>query len=61
MMEWLAMGGYAGYVWGSYTVCAAAIAIELWRLSVRRRSALRSARAQAGAGVGGQAGGAVAG
>jgi heme exporter protein CcmD len=46
MMQWLAMGGYAGYVWGAYAVCAAAIAIECWRLSARRRSALRSARAQ---------------
>jgi heme exporter protein CcmD len=52
MMQWLAMGGYAGYVWGAYAVCAAAIAIECWRLRARRRSALRSARAQAGAALG---------
>jgi heme exporter protein D len=51
MMEWLAMGGYAGYVWGSYAVCAAAIAIELWRLSARRRGALRTARAEMEAGL----------
>jgi len=51
MMDWLAMGGYAGYVWGSYAVCAAAIGIELWRLSVRRRGALGVARAEAEAGI----------
>ena len=51
MTEWLAMGGYAGYVWGSYAVCAAAIAIELWRISARRRGALRNARAEAEASI----------
>jgi heme exporter protein D len=50
MSEWLAMGGYAGYVWGSYAVCAAAIAIELWRLKARNRHALANARAEAEAG-----------
>jgi heme exporter protein D len=48
MTEWLAMGGYAGYVWGSYAVCAVAIAIELQRLRARRRNALRTARSEAG-------------
>ena len=48
MMEWLAMGGYAGYVWGSYAVAAAAIALEMWRLRVRRREALRRAAAERG-------------
>ena len=28
MMEWLALGGYGGYVWGSYGVAAAAIILE---------------------------------
>jgi heme exporter protein CcmD len=51
MMEWLAMGGYAGYVWGSYALCVAAIAIELWRLRARRRGALRTATVEAGAAV----------
>lgn len=50
MTEWLAMGGYAAYVWGSYAVCAAAIAIELWRLKARKRSALTNARVEAEAG-----------
>lgn len=49
MMEWLAMGGYAGYVWGSYAVVAAAIGVELWRLGARRRNSLHRARAEAGA------------
>jgi heme exporter protein D len=50
MTEWLAMGGYAGYVWGSYAVAAAAIGLELWRLAGRRRAALARARTEAGAG-----------
>ena len=46
MMDWLAMGGYAGYVWGSYGVTFAAIGIELFLLSQRRRRALARARAE---------------
>ena len=48
MGQWLAMGGYAGYVWGAYAVTAAAIALELWWLAARRREALGRARAEAG-------------
>jgi heme exporter protein D len=33
----LNMGGYAGYVWGSYLVTAACIAYELVLLAARRR------------------------
>jgi heme exporter protein CcmD len=47
------MGGYAGYVWGSYTVTAAAIAAELWLLGARRRNAIARARAEQGARDGG--------
>ena len=39
MSEWLAMGGYGFYVWGSYGVLALAIAIELWLLRRRRARA----------------------
>jgi len=45
MMNWggldnfLAMGGYALYVWGSYGVTAACIAIEIWTLARRARRA----------------------
>ncbi|MDH5208034.1 MAG: heme exporter protein CcmD [Burkholderiaceae bacterium] len=35
-----AMGGYAFFVWGSYGMAAAIIAIELWQLKVRRRHAV---------------------
>ena len=38
--EFLAMGGYAFYVWGSYTVTLAAGAIEVMMLARRRRDAL---------------------
>ena len=37
----LAMGGYAGFVWGSYGVTAACIALEIVILITRHRS-LRS-------------------
>ena len=32
MSEFLAMGGYGFYVWGSYGVAALCIAIEIWTL-----------------------------
>ena len=47
MMEWLAMGGYWGYVWGSYGVGALAIAVELAMLGARRRRALIQAQLEA--------------
>ena len=37
--EFWDMGGYAVFVWGSYSVVFAGVALELW-LAVRRRSAL---------------------
>jgi len=46
MSEWLAMGGYAWYVWGSYGVTLALIVIELLALRARRRRALDAARAE---------------
>ena len=30
--EFLAMGGYGSYVWGSYVVAALCIVIEIWTL-----------------------------
>ena len=33
----LAMGGYAGFVWGSYAVTAACIALEIAALIARHR------------------------
>jgi heme exporter protein D len=47
MMEWLAMGGYGGYVWGSYGVAALAIIVELTMLRARRRRALMQTRLEA--------------
>ena len=48
--EFWDMGGYAFFVWGSYSVVFAGVALELW-LAVRRRSAvlvaLRNSRADA--------------
>ena len=35
-----AMGGYGFYVWGSYAMVVAVIAIEVWQLRARRRQAL---------------------
>lgn len=40
MNEFLAMGGYGFYVWGSYGVAAIVIAVELFSLRARRRAAL---------------------
>jgi heme exporter protein D len=41
LSEFLAMGGYAGYVWWSYGVAAACVALEVLTLIARHRS-LRS-------------------
>jgi len=38
MMEFLAMGGYAPYVWGSYLVMAGLLVVEMLQLRYRRRS-----------------------
>ena len=38
--EFLAMGGYAFYVWGSFGVCAIAVAIETILLFRRRKNLL---------------------
>lgn len=45
--EFFAMGGYGLYVWGSFGVCAAALVIEPFLLSRRRRAILRSLRRHA--------------
>lgn len=37
--DFFAMGGYALYIWGSYIVTAAMIAIEVWMLARRKRAA----------------------
>ena len=45
--DFLAMGGYGLYVWGSFGVTAAAIAAEMWSVAARRK-ALRVTLAHAG-------------
>ena len=38
--DFWAMGGYGFYVWGSYGAAVVVIAVELWLLHARRRSAV---------------------
>jgi heme exporter protein D len=38
----LAMGGYAGFIWGSYGMTAVCVALELVLVVARRRAALRA-------------------
>ncbi len=42
--DFLAMGGYAFYVWGSFGVTAVALACEMWLIHRRRLNALNSLR-----------------
>lgn len=44
--DFLAMGGYAKYVWGSYGVTALAIILELALLARRHRAAKRRVRSE---------------
>lgn len=46
MSEWLAMGGYAWFVWGSYGVTLAVIVIEVVAVGARKRRALAAAQAE---------------
>ena len=36
--EFVAMGGYGLYVWGSFAMCAAVLSLELGLLVLRRRA-----------------------
>ena len=40
-MEWWQFNGYGFYVWGSYLVALAVVALESALLAVRRRNALQ--------------------
>ena len=42
--DFFAMGGYAGYVWGSVGACALAMTLEPWLLQRRRARVLRELR-----------------
>jgi len=39
LQDFLAMGGYGAYVWGSFSVVAALMALEVWVLARRERQA----------------------
>lgn len=40
LSDFLHMGGYAGYVWGSVAVMAAVMALEVWQLRFKQRRLL---------------------
>ena len=44
MNEFLAMGGYAWYVWMAYGACALAVAIEIAAVRARRKRAFDELR-----------------
>jgi heme exporter protein D len=44
--DFIGMGGYALYVWGSFAVVALALGGEQASLALRRRAALRAAGAR---------------
>lgn len=47
LADFLHMGGYGPYVWGSFGVSAAALALEQWLLRRRRAAIVRSLRQRA--------------
>jgi len=49
--NFLAMGGYAGYVWGAYIVTTVLIASEIVMLRTRRRRAVQDVAQRARSGV----------
>ena len=50
--EFLAMGGYGLFVWGSIGACAVVCALEPVLLNLKRRALLREARVQGQADAG---------
>jgi heme exporter protein D len=47
LSDFISMGGYGGYVWGSFGVTAAALVGEAFLLRRRRREAMAQVRRQA--------------
>jgi heme exporter protein D len=45
--NFLRMGGYGFFVWGSYGMAAAILVVEIWQLKVRRRRAVTELRREA--------------
>jgi len=46
-MDFLAMGGYGFFVWGTYGITALLLVVEVLVLRARRRTALEEARTTA--------------
>lgn len=44
MTDWLHMGGYAAYVWSSYGIFLAVLAVNVMAARRAHRAALRTAR-----------------
>ncbi|NCN70567.1 MAG: heme exporter protein CcmD [Rhodoferax sp.] len=44
--EFLDMGGYAFYVWGSFGITALVVVYEIWEVRARRREVLRNLLAE---------------
>ncbi|OIP19384.1 MAG: heme exporter protein CcmD [Comamonadaceae bacterium CG_4_9_14_3_um_filter_60_33] len=40
--EFLEMGGYAFYVWGSFGITAVVVIAEIWQVRAKRRDILRN-------------------
>lgn len=40
--EFLDMGGYALYVWGSFGITALVVVAEIWQVRAKRRDVLRN-------------------
>jgi heme exporter protein D len=45
--NFLRMGGYGFFVWGSYGMAMAILAIEVWQLKARRRRAVTELQREA--------------
>ena len=45
--NFLRMGGYGFFVWGSYGMTVAIVAIEVWQLKLRRRRAVTELQREA--------------
>jgi heme exporter protein D len=45
--NFMRMGGYGFFVWGSYGMAVAIVAVEVWQLKVRRRRAVTELRREA--------------
>lgn len=42
LSEFLDMGGYALYVWGSFGITALVVVFEIWEVRARRRAVMQS-------------------